>query len=803
APWLLLAGALALEVAWLLLARPLLPLGGTWTVRPGPPTLAHRIGDVAHLLAVPLVVAALVRLPHASGDRLRLVQRGFDAAAVALALVVVGLRLVLPAALPAADPLDGALLGAQAVGSLVVVTVAVVVLGRLPRPGGTSLASFGSVAVGVVLVVVGDVAARLTSAGRQPLLTAAGTALTLAGFVLVVAGARRRLTLRVRGASARLRPAVQALAGVVPMVLAGTVLLLGAVAGGPAGPGEGLGVALLAAVVAGAALSRVEAQALARTVEERVTARTVDLGAREKWFRSLVHHASDVVTVLDPYGVVRFQTPSGQALLGHRPQELVGTPFDRLLGPADEERLGDALLAAVRHPGERQTLDLEIWHRDGHAVRTAATVTSLLDDADVRGLVVTLHDVSADRRLAEELSAQASTDPLTGLANRTQFRDRVEAAAAGARRRTVGVLFIDLDGFKGVNDSLGHQAGDRLLEVVALRLRGCVRPGDTVARLGGDEFAILVCGPDAEEATTWVARRVWQQMAHPVLLDGRETTLGASTGVAVNDRGDETAEQLLRNADLAMYRAKAGRQAMFVRFEEQMRDAMLARARRQDGLRQALRRGEVVVLYQPVVELASGRLVGAEAVTQWIHPEEGPVPPQELVTLAEETGLVHEIGSWALREACRHAVGWQGLVGDDVFRVGVNVSVRQLVPAWPRVVRGILAATGLPPEALTLEVTESVLAERAEEVLELLRGVRRLGVGLVLDDVGTGVSSLSSLTRLPVDALKVDRSFVEQLGRPAEGAAEHTERASRRPSSEPCWWTSGATSPRGPCSPRP
>jgi len=398
----------------------------------------------------------------------------------------------------------------------------------------------------------------------------------------------------------------------------------------------------------------------------------------------------------------------------------------------------------------------------------------------IRGLVVTLRDVTEHRRLEEQLTAQAFTDPLTGLANRAYFGTRVEEAVVDARPRGVGVLFVDLDGFKAVNDSLGHQVGDRVLEVVGQRLRGCVRPGDVVARLGGDEFGVLIVGTDVDDAVGWVARRVFRQLSTPVQVGDREIGMGASTGVAVNDAGVETADQLLRNADLAMYRAKASPRAMFVRFEERMHEALLARMQVQTELRQAVAHDEITVRYQPLVELSSGLVVAAEALARWQHPERGLLAPADFIALAEEIGQVDEIGQWILRAACRQAVAWQRFGREEVpFGIGVNISVRQLVPGFPRVVRQVLDEAGLPPGTLTLEVTESVLLDRTEEVLTVLRGLRQLGVRLALDDFGTGYSSLSYLSQLPVHSLKIDRSFVEQVGRPDDGGRQGSTEVAR------------------------
>jgi diguanylate cyclase (GGDEF)-like protein len=390
----------------------------------------------------------------------------------------------------------------------------------------------------------------------------------------------------------------------------------------------------------------------------------------------------------------------------------------------------------------------------------------LVHDPDIRGLVLNTRDVSERRRLEEQLTLQAYSDGLTGLANRSLFRSKVETALKVALARAeVGVLFLDLDGFKAVNDAQGHHVGDELLRIVAKRLTNSVRPGDLVARLGGDEFAILVTGPDAEEGAIWAAERVRRALSAPFVLDGRELALGASTGIAISDTGEETADQLLRNADLAMYRAKSRRDQSFVRFEAQMHDALLARMKAESDLRQAVTRGDLVMYYQPVVELGSRTVIGVEALVRWKHHERGIISPADFIDLAEETGLVGEIGRWALEESCKQGARWQKHAAPGGhFKMAVNVSARQFDATLPRQVRDILSSTGLPGPALTLEMTESVLMERTDEVVELLRRMKTLGLKVAVDDFGTGYSSLSYLSRFPVDILKIDKSFVQHLG---------------------------------------
>ena len=442
-------------------------------------------------------------------------------------------------------------------------------------------------------------------------------------------------------------------------------------------------------------LTRIESLEVVRTLEDRVVERTLDLGTREKWFRALVSNASDVVTVLDRDGVIRYQTPSARRVLGHDPDRLVGLPFTRLLPSTQDDALARAIAQAGRASTGEVTVELTVWHRDGHYVETETTVTSLLDDPDIRGVVLTTRDVSERQALQEQLTRQAYSDQLTGLANRTLFRERIEAAVAESRPSGVAVLFLDLDGFKGVNDAQGHATGDHLLALVGQRLRNAVRPGDVVARLGGDEFGVLVTGEDAEKAAVWVAHRIRRVLANDFRLEGHEITVGASIGIAVN-HGGESADQLLRNADLAMYRAKGQQRQAFVVFEAQMHDAAVARMEAEADLRQAVARDELALHYQPIVDLLTRRVVGVEALLRWRHPVRGLLAPSEFIDLAEETGLVEEIGAWALDEGCRAAARWQpyGSAGGH-FHMAVNVSARQLNQGLPRRVRDALVKSGL------------------------------------------------------------------------------------------------------------
>ncbi|HEV7461929.1 MAG TPA: EAL domain-containing protein [Solirubrobacteraceae bacterium] len=373
-----------------------------------------------------------------------------------------------------------------------------------------------------------------------------------------------------------------------------------------------------------------------------------------------------------------------------------------------------------------------------------------------------------ERKRAEvALAHQALHDPLTGLPNRALFLDRLEQALARARRSPVGiaVLFLDLDRFKVVNDSLGHEAGDRLLVDVAHRLRDVVRPGDTVARFGGDEFTIL-CDVRGEHDAVLIAERVAAAVEAPFTLDDNEAFLTASLGIALTTEHEAArGEALIRDADAAMYRAKERGKSRYELFDSAMRARAVERLAVENELHRALDRGEFRVFYQPAVDLQTRETVGVEALVRWQHPERGLVGPDQFIALTEETGLIVPLGAWVLREACRQWRQWEQS-GIRIPRISVNLSTRQLgQPDLVDAVVDVLEETGMDPGQLWLEITESTVLEDTESALVTLEALKGKGVRISLDDFGTGYSSLALLKRLPVDELKVDRSFVMGLGR--------------------------------------
>ena len=397
------------------------------------------------------------------------------------------------------------------------------------------------------------------------------------------------------------------------------------------------------------------------------------------------------------------------------------------------------------------------------------------DDVSFVQAVANVLSAAIERVEAEEdVRHRALHDPLTGLPNRVLFLDRLEQALAQAGRadRHVGVLFCDLDQFKLVNDSLGHEAGDELLSAVAPRLAGVLRGGDTMARFGGDEFGILVADAASVHDVTRVAERIGAALAAPFELRGREYFVTASVGIAVGD-GAEPPEALIRDADLAMYRAKERGRGRYEIFDQLMRARAVDHLRTENDLRRALERDELVVHYQPVISLAGGTIIGFEALVRWQHPERGLLPPGEFIPLAEESELIVDIGERVLGMACMQTAEWHHRRPDaPPIGISVNISPRQVADrTLPERVSAVLAHSGLDPLCLSLEVTETVLVDELESPMLAFEKLKKLGVSLVLDDFGTGFSSLAYLQRFPFDQLKIDRSFVSSLGTDPANAA--------------------------------
>jgi diguanylate cyclase (GGDEF)-like protein/PAS domain S-box-containing protein len=497
----------------------------------------------------------------------------------------------------------------------------------------------------------------------------------------------------------------------------------------------------------------------------------VSLERSERRFRSLVEHSTELVAVVDEKSRIRFLTPAFHRRLGYEPDSLLGTCLLDIVNPEDRKavRLEDP-------PAEEAERRWRLRHHDGSWIETEMDSKDLLDDPAVRGYVVTVRDVSHRRMLEEQIRHQAFHDPLTGLANRALFEDRLSHALERLRRdeaQGAAVVFIDLDDFKTVNDSLGHAAGDDLLRAFAGCLADCTRRADTVARFGGDEFAVLVEGFYADDAALVIADRIHATLESPIRLEQDDVYVHASIGIASGAVG-ATADEVVRNADLAMYSAKADGKGQSACFEPSMHSAVRKRLQLTGDLRRALDEGQLSVNYQPLIRLDDGRMLGAEALLRWTHPKLGLVPPAEFIPLAEESGLILSIGNYVLNEACRQLKLWQAEhPGRHPDYVSVNLSVRQFQREGQVVeeVRSALEQAGLVGSNLMLEITESVLMEDRQPIIRDLDALRKLGVRIAIDDFGTGYSALSYLREFPIDTVKMDRSFVHNLGRGSADSA--------------------------------
>jgi len=481
-------------------------------------------------------------------------------------------------------------------------------------------------------------------------------------------------------------------------------------------------------------------------------------------FRSLVQNSSDVIALLGRDLTIRYHTPSVERVLGYGEDELVGAELTELLEDGEREGLRSFFSHVCASPRVTMHRDLPLRRKDGSICQLESVFNNLLSDSNVAGIVLTARDVTERRALEERLSHQAFHDSLTELANRTLFMDRVTHALESTRRRAslVGVLFVDLDDFKTVNDSLGHAAGDQLLIAFGRRLESCLREEDTCARLGGDEFAVIVENVFRPQDVVVVAERILAAIATPLKIFGSELAVQASVGIALG-ASELTTNDLLRNADLAMYRAKREGKSHYALFEPSLHTDVIERLELKADLQRSVLAEEFELHYQPIVALQSAEIVGVEALLRWRHPKRGLMQPDQFIPLAEETGLILPLGRFVLQTACRELQRWHA-VGHRGLGMSVNISAKQLAsPHLPSEVTAALTQSSVEPSALTLEITESVLLD-SQAVISRLEALKRLGVRIAIDDFGTGYSSLNYLRRFPVDTLKIAKPFVDEIG---------------------------------------
>jgi diguanylate cyclase (GGDEF)-like protein/PAS domain S-box-containing protein len=505
------------------------------------------------------------------------------------------------------------------------------------------------------------------------------------------------------------------------------------------------------AAQAALALERIE-------LNEEVTRRN-----SETYFRTLVLNTSDVIAILDEQDRIRYASPSAQSVLGSDP---VGIRLADIVHPADRARLQDLLYAVRNGAGPDQGLDFRALDAREAELTLEMHLRDLRGDLTVAGLVVTMRDVTERRRLERDLTHQAFHDSLTGLANRVLYANRLEhALARGARDGSVvGVLFIDLDDFKVVNDTLGHAVGDELLKAVAQRISGALRADDTAARLGGDEFAALIENVQDPGAVEETAERILNALAEPVMVDGGALHAVASIGITTTPEADNAAE-LLRQADLALYVAKGAGKNQWRRYQTHLHEAMVERLELRSALEHAVNEGHFLLQYQPIVDLATDEAVGFEALVRWAHPVRGIIAPDQFIEVAEESGLIVPMGRWVLDQALHTVAQWRrALPRAHQPYVSVNVSVRQFRQAgFVEHVKQALEYVGVPARALMLEITETLLVRDDEQIWADLAELRELGVRIAIDDFGTGYSSLGYLRQRPIDVLKIDKTFIDDM----------------------------------------
>jgi diguanylate cyclase (GGDEF)-like protein/PAS domain S-box-containing protein len=481
----------------------------------------------------------------------------------------------------------------------------------------------------------------------------------------------------------------------------------------------------------------------------------------ERRFRSLIENSSDIITVVDPAGLILYESPSVERLLGHAPGDLIGTLLTAHVHPEDAAALVEAL-ATQSTP----SVEFRFATRDREWRHLEATVKALIHDPDVGGIVLNCRDITARKQDEAMIRHLAYFDALTGLPNRMLFDDRLSQALAHSRRRGepgLAIMFIDLDRFKTINDTLGHGAGDLLLRITAERFSGAIREEDTVARLGGDEFLILLPGVADVESAARVAQKILATFSAPFSIADQELHATTSIGISIFPGDGDDPETLIRNADTALYRAKEGGRNRYQLYAPAMNAIAFQRLVLENSLRRAAERNELALHYQPLVSLATGAVVSVEALIRWHHPELGLVSPAEFIPMAEETGFIVPLTRWVLDTACAQMMAWRR-AGIDVPTVSVNVSPRGFNDCnLPGMVGEVLAATGMDGKCLNIEITESVMMENVQASIETLAQLKKFGLKVSVDDFGTGYSSLSYLKRLPIDTLKIDQSFVRDV----------------------------------------
>lgn len=738
-----------------------------WLDLGGGSTASPSVADVAYVAYYPIVVAALFMFQRASSFRRDTLRLTIDSLIVVVGGGIVVWHTLFRPVLESLDPnpLSAALALGYPIGDLVLLFgVAATALRHPPEIDARALTALVG---GLGLMFVGDVGyGQLELAGsfgleRWPdvIYLSSTLLIALAGYFQAHPGA----TAEGRGKSLS-----RWLLGLPYVALAAGYSVLIALALGRF-TGELIEVLYGAVVLTAMVLIRQE-------LVLRDNGRLLTEQARresEERFRALAANSSDAVVLVDRDGVVTDATPAVGRVLGVDSSKLVGRPISRLVHADDAERIQAFVADVAAGRSVTQPIEWRLWDATGAWRQVETIAANRLDDPSVGQIVLTTRDVRERKTLERQLTQIALHDLLTDLPNRTLFHDRVGQALASAARaqRHTTVLSVRLDGFKLVNESLGHDVGDLVLQEVACRLRASVRASDTCARLGGDEFGVLLDGHSTPEDALVAADRILAAIRERLNLADSPIDLTASVGVSTAAPTETDAGSLLHRAEVARSVARNSGGDRVAVFEPAMQEAVQIRFELEADLRRAIDRAEFVLNYQPIVDLRTGDLVGAEALIRWDHPTHGRIAPTVFIPLAEETGLIDEIGTWVLRTACTEAARWAALSPGQVPRVSINVSAHQLAdPRFAWTLQAAMAHAGAAPSWVTLELTESLLMHNSSAALEQLHAIRSLGVHIAIDDFGTGYSSLAYLERFPVTHIKIDRSFVTPLDDPRRGA---------------------------------
>lgn len=721
--------------------------------------------DLAYVAYYPIVIAALLSFPTAPADRAERLRLAIDSTIVVIGGGMLVWYSVFRSTLQAlgTDPIATGLAIGYPVGDMVILFGLAAVAVR--RPAGVDGGALSALVGGLFLVLAADIGYAQLSLDGDAAWQAWSDVLYMASSVAIAAAG----FLQSRSSG---RPVGEGEDATIPRPLLYLPYLALAIGYGT----------LMASVGAGFTAAQVELVlgAVVLTVlvlvrQELVLRDNSALLARqarsesEARFRSLAGNASDAIALVDPHGVVSDATDAVRRVLGLEAAALVGRSIVSLAHADDAARLTALIEDAVARRPAGTAVEWRLWDGNGVWRQVETVAANLIDDPTIGQIVLTTRDVRERKALEQRLSQAALHDLLTGLPNRALFLDRVDHALAGGAPGRSGpvILSVNIDNFKRFNDSLGHAAGDRLLAGVAERLAGTIRATDTCARIGGDEFGVLLATASSADDGVAAADRVLAALREPFALARATVHVSVRIGIAVAAGAGDGPTALLRNAGVAMSHAREGGRAGLAVFEPAMQQELEGRFELEADLRRALERDELILQYQPIVDLATGALVAAEALVRWDHPSRGRLAPNVFVPLAEETGLIDQLGTWVLRTACAEVARWARISHARVPRVAVNLSPHQVNdPNLPWTVQSALTEAGAVPAWLALEVTEGLLMENTGAILERLHAIRSLGISIAIDDFGTGYSSLAYLQQFPMSHIKIDRSFVAPLDDP-------------------------------------